>query len=355
MMNRLLFATILILSIQVQAGEKLITCVVHKGSGYVAQTTEIFSVDPVSGEKKLIYSDQNSSIVVKQQLYVFHFPAIGGGKIFAQAQERGKVAPFPGNAWLYQFSIDGSNEHRGIAQVLSEESCRDISANPAGTLIAYLNRLNGKQMFFVHDVATGKLVHQVDISNTFLDCYAGSMGWFSGSDRFYFSLLTGDVDVTSDESFKRVGTYVMDADGMNMIKLPALPQRQDGWPIESARLLGIIPGNEYIFEIMQNLKNPAPGEKQLLLTIIKMNPEKGSFKDISFNPASGLYSGIQVNYQLSPSGKYLAAAALPVSAQAKTCDVWLKDLQTSTERILISAPMNGMQGPFAGLAGWINE
>jgi hypothetical protein len=68
-----------------------------------------------------------------------------------------------------------------------------------------------------------------------------------------------------------------------------------------------------------------------------------------------LYSGIRVNYQLSPAGRYLAAAKLPISSSAVSCDIWLKNLATGEERKILSLPTHGLQGPFLGLVGWLDQ
>lgn len=70
------------------AAEKLVYAVAHKGSGYTVVKTEILSVDPETAEKRLIFSDNTTSIVVIQNPYVFHFPVVGGDKLFAHAAER---------------------------------------------------------------------------------------------------------------------------------------------------------------------------------------------------------------------------------------------------------------------------
>jgi len=336
------------------AGEKLVYAVVYKGSSYAAAKTEILSVDPETAEKQLLFSDEKTSIVLLQNLYVFHFPVVGGGKLFAHASERGKSVPFPGNASFYELSVDGSNLFRRICPVLGAESMGDIFANSTGTRIGHINRLNRKQYIFVHDVVTGTLLSQVDITDKFLDCYASSIGWIPRRERLYFSLETGDVHVTSKESYARVGTYFMDEGGRHLKRLPALPAEKGFFSPEASRLIGVLPTGEYVFETMQFKKRSSREQSQYHFTVLKVKKDFSDTNDISFSPTTNLYSGIRVTYQISPSGKYLSAASLPISSSAVSCDAWLKNLHTGKETNILSLPTDGLQGPFLGLVGWLD-
>jgi hypothetical protein len=336
------------------AGEKLAYAVVYKGSNYTGIKTEILSIDPETAEKRLIFSDKKTSILLLQRLYVFHFPVVGGRKLFAHAVNRGESIPFPGNGALYELSADGSNLFRRINHVLGTESLRDIFVNSRGTRIGYINRMNRKQYLFIHDVVTGELLYQVDMTNKFLDCFASSIGWLPGSDKLYFSLETGDADLTSEASYARVGTYFMDERGEYLTKLRGLPPREGFFPRETVRMIGVLPSGEYILETMQHKKRPSHERNRYIFAVLKVKKDFLDVEDMSFSPAAKLYSGIRVSYQLSPSGKYLSAARLPVSASAFSCDVWLKNLQAGTERRILSLPTEGLQGPFLGLVGWLD-
>jgi hypothetical protein len=337
------------------AGEELVYTVVHKGTDYDIVKTEIHAIDPETNESRQVFSDANTSITLVQRLYVFHFPVAGGNKLFAHAAQREEPIPFPGNAALYELSTDGSNSFRKIAPVLGTESLGDIFVNSSGTRIGYLNRLSRRQFIFVHDVATGKLAHQIDITDVFLDCYAVSIGWLPDSDRIYFSLATGDVHITSEASFTQVGTYLMVENGEHLTKLDPVPALPNYSEPETERLIGVLPSGEYILEIMQRKKRPAPGENQAFFAIVRLKPEPRAIIDISFNAGERLYSGIRVDYNLSPSGNHLAAAKLPISSSATSHEIWLQDLQADEERIIISLPTEGLQGPFLGIVGWLDR
>ncbi len=311
-MVRILAAECLLLALAAPlwAGEQLVYAVVYKDTDYQASRTEVFSINPETAERQLIFSDEKTPILLLQHLYVFHFPVVGGRSLFVHAAERGKVVPSTGNAFLYELASAGSQSFRRIAPVLGEESLGEVFVNPGGTRIGYVNRLKQRQYIFIHDVATGKLLHQVDVTDTFLDCFASSIGWLPRGERLFFSLDTADEDATSEESY---------------------------------------------IETMQHQRRTKPGPDRILFALTKWNPSSGRVEDIGLSRETGVYSGMQASYQLSPSGKYLAAARPPGSSSTVSDEIWLKDLQTGKERKLLSLPTKGLEGPFLGLVGWVDH
>lgn len=336
------------------AGEKLLYAVIYKGSDYTAAKTDIFSVDVETDEKKLVFSDEKTPIVLRQNLYVFHFPAVGGSKLFAHAVDRGRQASFPGNGSLYELYADGSNLFRRIAPASGAESLGEVFANSTGTRIGYINRMNRKQYLFIHDVATGNLLHRVDTTDKFLDCFAASIGWLPGSDKLFFSLQTGDADLTSKASYAKVGTYIMSESGRQLTKLAKLPLAKGFVPVEMDRMIGILPSGEYVFEAAVRNKHVSPGQSQFDFFLVTFNKDSQEVVDLSFSQANPLYRGVTVIYRLSPSGKYLSAAPLPILSSALSWDIWLKYVQTGEERNLLSLPTEGLKGPFLGLIGWLD-
>jgi hypothetical protein len=332
------------------AGEKLVYAVCYKASDYTAARTEIFSIDPETAEKRLLFTDENSPIVLVQHLYVFRFPAVGGGRLFAYGAERGKPLTYPGKASLYELSTDGSNLYRGICPMLGEESAGDIFVDPAGTRLGYVNRMKGKQYIFIHDVATGALVRKADVSDFFLDCNVSSIGWLPQGDSLYFSLEAGDDDLTSDESYSQVGSYLADGSVRQSRRLPAVPVPKGLPPPDAARVIGILPSGEYLFETTRYTGTPLPD-----ILVTRVNADFSHAQDVATSPSTWLYSGTRLTYRLSPSGRYLAAAALPVSSSATSCDVWLRNLGSHTESTLVSLPTQGFTGPFLGLVGWVDQ
>lgn len=350
----LLYIGLLVLPHGAWAGEKLAYAIVYKGSDYTGVKTDILSIDPETDEKRLVFSDEKTSIVLLQHLYVFHFPVVAGCKLFAHAADRGKSVPFPGNGSLCELSADGSNLYRKITHVLGAQSPGDIFVNSGGTRIGYINRMNRRQYVFIHDVLTGKVLHQIDVTEKFLDCFASSIGWLPRRETLFFSLESGDTHVTSEASYARVGTYFMDEPGEQLTKLQGIPAHEGFFPPETVRMIGVLPTGEYIFEAMQQKKRPLQEQNQCLFSILKVRDDFLNVEDMSFSPLTKLYSGLQVNYRLSPSGKYLAAAKLPISSSALSCDIWVKNLHSGKENKILSLPTKGLQGPFLGLVGWLD-
>jgi len=337
------------------AAEKPAYAIVYKGSGYKAVKTEIFTIDLETAEKRVIFSDETTSIVIIQNLYVFHFPVTGGGRLFAHCAERGKMVPFPGNGYLYELSIDGSNRFRRICPVRGEESLGEIFVDSTGAKIGYLNRLNRKQYVFLHDVISGRLLSQIDLTDTLLDCYVSSIGWIPRCEKLYFSLETGDDHVTSEASYGRVGTYLMDRDGQQVKKLPALSVAKGFSPQSRSRMIGVLPTGQYLFEIMWISRQTSREQKDGSFALLKVKKDFTEIEDIRFNRSAESYSGLPICYRLSPSGKFISAARLPVSFSVASWNIWLKDLKTGKERKVLSLPTKGGQGPFLGLVGWLNQ
>jgi hypothetical protein len=351
---RLTFVFLILCAQGALAGERLVCAISYKGADYTAAKTEILAVDPETGERHIVFSDEKAPIVLVERLYVFHFPVVGGGRLFAHAAERGKTVPFPGNASLYELSIDGSNTCRKICPVLGVESLGDIFVNSTGTRIGYINRMNGKQYVFIHDVANGTLLSQVDITDKFLDCYASSIGWVPRKEMLYFSLETGDADLTSEASYARVGTYFMDERGQHLKRLPAIPAVGGFSPPQTARMIGVLPAGGFVFETTHSPQPSADGSNQYRLVVSKIDKNLSHADNISFSRASGLYPGTRIAYQLSPSGRYMSAARVPVPSSGTSASVLLKNLDTNEERTILSISTEGFQGPFLGLVGWLD-
>ncbi|MFZ1946800.1 MAG: hypothetical protein WAW06_04580 [bacterium] len=332
------------------AGEKLVYAVCHKASDYTAARPEIFSIDPETGEKQLVFSDRHSTIVLTQHLYVFHFPAAGGGKIFAYGALRGAPPTSPGKALLCELSTDGSNTSRVICPAAVEGSGGDIFANSAGTRLGYIGWMKGKQYIFIHDVATGALLRKADVSDFFRDLSVASIGWLPLSDSLYFSLEAGDDDLMSDEHLTQVGSYLADGSIRQSRQLPAVPAF-GGLPApDAARVIGVLPSGEYLYETARYTGAVAPE-----ITVIRVGADSTRAQEVTGSPSAWPGSGTRLTYRLSSSGRYLASAALPVSSTATSYDVWLKDLVSRAESTLVSIPTQGFQGPFLGLVGWIEQ
>lgn len=58
---------------------------------------------------------------------------------------------------------------------------------------------------------------------------------------------------------------------------------------------------------------------------------------------------------LSPSGRTIAAVKALLSSRDSVHSIYLKDLETGQERILLSLPAGQFQRPFLGLVGWLGR
>jgi hypothetical protein len=323
-----------------KAEEKLVYAVVYKASDYTAIRTDIFSMDPKTGDRKLVFSDDKAAIILSQQLYNFDYPLLGGNKILAHACQRGTGGnPLGSTRGLYELSTDGKNSFRKIAAQSDDGPFKGAFINREGTLIGSLYWQKMHQYLFINDAKSGKLVNKICVDSIFLDCYASSIGWVPDGKGIYFTLEVGDADMTSDESYKITGSYIMDLTSGNMTKLP----REDS--LEkigiATRLMGFMPNGDMIFYRYKDLFIMRAGKDAQLDSI--------SFSAVNSMPA------YWADIRISPSGKNIAAAKKMLSAGETTNGIWIKDLEKGSERMLFSLPSDQFNGPFLGLVGWLSE
>ena len=154
--------------------------------------------------------------------------------------------------------------------------------------------------------------------------------------------------MTSDASYGRVGSYLMDEDGGRLTRLPA--------PLATSRLLGVTPAGEYVFEAARpRAASPTPAQNESGLTLLKTAKDFSTATDLGFRQAKGLDAGIRLSYLLSPSGRYVVAARLPVPSSAPPSGIWLKDIKTGEEKNILPLSNPGFAGPFVGLVGWLDQ
>jgi hypothetical protein len=347
--------TILLLStliLPAMAGESLVYCVTYKGQAFTTLKTEISEADAETGTSRLLFSDEHTPIQIIERPYAFHWPVSAANHLFAHAMMRDKSPDFPGNADLYELSSDGSNRFRKVAPIAPiDESLGDIFVNPAGTRIGYLARKKEKQYLFVHDAASGALLRQTDVTHIFLDCFASAIGWLRDG-RMFLSLETGDDDVTSEESYHRVGSYVMDEDGQHLTKLPKLQALEGFLPPTVNRVIGALPKGELLVETVQQKVGAQPRREQPLIADVAIDPGTWRIGTVGFRTSKLEGSGIRLSYTLSPSGRYMGVAQVVSGSKDTSWPVWIRDLQTNSERQVLTIPIKGMDGPFVGVVGW---
>jgi hypothetical protein len=209
-----------------------------------------------------------------------------------------------------------------------------------------------RRYVFVHDTATGKLIHQIDVTDNFLDSSVSSIGWIPGRNELYVSLEATNAGLTSAEPQPHSGTFFMETASGRFARIPTM---EGLLPPGQARMIGVLPDGRYILETMQFESLPSSGQGLHRVRLMSVSNDFSALQEISFTPESSFYAGVRVRYQLSPSGRYLSAASLPVSADADACDIWLKDLKTGDETKLLSYPSDGLNGPFALPVGWLTS
>lgn len=186
-----------------------------------------------------------------------------------------------------------------------------------------------------------------------LDCVVSALGWDPRSGRLYLSAEPGDSEVTAEASHARAGTYVFDEAGVRWTRIASLPPLPGFHPPESARMIGSLPDGRYVFETMQLAARTAPGPARFSFSVESFDPATGHVGEIGFQAAGGRPPGGRLAPMLSPSGTYLAGATPPGSTSARSQEIWVKDLRRGAERLVISIPCEGAQGPFVGLVGWL--
>ena len=108
-------------------------------------------------------------------------------------------------------------------------------------------------------------------------------------------------------------------------------------------MLGVLPTGEILYYRYKTLFLASPA-----------GTGSAQAKAIDFGSIADL-QGYGVGFKMSPSGRYVAAVKRLLSRQDTANHIWLKDLETGRERILLSLPADQIQGPFLGLVGWIEQ
>jgi len=188
--------------------------------------TEIFAVDVQTGKTRVVFSDAGLDWMLLpaypgggERQTIVASGVSAGGRIFARGFRRaaytGGWPTYP--AALYELKLDGSNQGRKIFDIEGNletgSNFRNLFADPAGDRIGYLNVENGKLYLNLRESSQGTLLRRTDLSRTTLDCLVTNIGFHPDDQRIFFTLDTGDDDVTSKASYGRVGSYLMKTDG----------------------------------------------------------------------------------------------------------------------------------------------
>ncbi|MBP1695968.1 MAG: Tol-Pal system protein TolB [Deltaproteobacteria bacterium] len=326
-------------------------------------STKIYSLNPDGKDNRLVFSDENISIMLLARRGMPGHPGevivSSRNKIFAHAVEK-RLNPgrwYPNRASIYELSADGSNGFRKIIDVQGEQSPSEIFANPQGDKVGYINYVNQKTFIFIHETQTGKLLHRLDVSRMFLDCFASLIGWLPDGERIFFTLDTGDVHVTSEESYKQRGTYFLKTDGTGLTRLP---EEVTLFPLEKGKRRGTdsppqfireMPDGSYLFRDI--ILREGDRGTQLPSFLYLVNPLTKSRKGVPLEASKGINW-----FKVSPTGRYLAFTEKLPSKEGRyewVEHLWSRDLiSEKADRVFTfnNVPFNGHH---LGLIGWIEN
>lgn len=363
-MNRILIAVFCVfLSLSpAWAGERLLYALRYESIKRYPDVvyTRTYSLDSEGGESRLIFSDEGTHIMILPKRGMPGHPGevlvCSQNRIFAHGVER-RLNPgrwYPYKASIYELSVDGSNRVRKLFDVMGEQSLSEICVSLAGTRIAYINYLDQRTFIFVHDTETGKLLYQIDVSALFLDCFAATIGWLPDGKRLFFTLDTGDVHVTSQESYEKKGTYLVRENGTGLVRLKdelvTFPLEQGCYRATDSppRLIGVLQQGSYMFRDFVRCGLTEPSE-----LLYKVNLSTASRVKIPLRISRGLNW-----FKLSHSGEYLAFTQKSYSRDGRyewVEDVWVKNLPSGRGEKLFSLDNKPFRGYYVGLVGWIQD
>jgi hypothetical protein len=324
--------------------------------------TEIFAVDSQAGKPGVIFSDTGADFLLlptytgSGQGQVI---AAAGGRIFARGIERkhytGGWPTFP--AAVYELATDGSNAARKLFDIEGEHGSsnfRDLFGNPSGSKVGHLNYLGGKLYLLLHETAAGALLQKIDLSRIALDCFVSKIGWMPDGKRIFFTLETGDVHVTSEPSYARVGSYMMEDDGGTPARIPgqvAFHPKRPGYRFDSESppvLLGALPDAHYLFREVQ-WSQAAGRPPQALSFLFSVDPVTKAWKDFPTSP-----EGTLTSFCLSYSG---AVAFIDLQRQngVETHTVWSMELESAKKQKVFSLSTRPPTLPWLNLIGWLRS
>jgi len=331
-------------------------------------STQIFSIDPDNKEIELVFSDENSSIVLSVGSNV---PGIGKGvfvtsgkKLYGFAVEKtieigydSSGRPiyyyrFGRKTFIYELLVDGTNRFRKICEVMGTQYPTEMFIDPTGTRISYLNysdKACQRPALFIHYALGGELLHKVELGKIFLDCFATNIGWLPDGEKIFFTLDTGAVGVTSEESYQRVGTYLMKEDSTEVTRFPdsifSFPSREGFSGGLTPRVIGVSSEGTLIARDLRHKRGGGPSTCSFLYLV---DPDTKSKKEIPIK----IFEGLKC-FKVSPDGTKIAF--IEDIYEDDSIHIWIKNLATGEENEVFSFSIRSFRDYYLGLVGWIED
>ncbi len=316
--------------------------------------TKIYSLNPATKEERLVFSDENTAILLRYKGGMPGYPgevlAASRKRLFAYAVDK-TLKPgrwYSGKASIYELSIDGSNNFRKVLDVMGEQSLTRIFVTASGNKIGYINPLGSKRFIWIHHTGSGNLANKIEVEPIFLDCFATNIDWMQDEERLFVSLDTGDEHVTSKESYQRVGTYIIREDGTHLMKLPAIsfPPRKGFGPHPATPVfVGETPSGRYLLKGYRFKKGYQGTEASSFLYLL--DPIARFKEEIPLKRSEGLNW-----FHLSHHGTYLVF--IERTYQHDVSDLWIKALDSGREERVFSLPNHQSKEYYLGVVGWMN-
>lgn len=305
------------------------------------QSTEIYLFDPASGEKKLVFSEAATPLVLVSP------SPFGGqdtmvaaeGRLFAQGRELQRAGSSPYS--VYELFLDGSNRYRKVTELQDKDDIagnfwhpQQVFVNPGGTKVGVLKWVGNSDYIFIHDVATGTLLHKTDLHQVFPGCEPSKLGWTADGERLFFMLSEGEADGMTKDSCARIGSWAMKEDGSGLERMPWTNFAEAG-----------LPGSRYLFRGSQ--WNPKSKSRTPSTFLYVADAKTGARKDYALSAQGTLYC-----CRVSDSGRFVAF--LEEKSFGEPFPVWMLDLETGKEQVIFSFPTGKTtKEPWSGLIGWL--
>lgn len=324
--------------------------------------TEIWAYDIQKKKHTKVFSDENEPIaVIGSHGNAFSDPNVVSAKgklyVYARTKNKGPDILYSDKGDIYEIECGPPVVKKKVYQPEGSFPTYGLYITNDGSKIGFFSfsfeGYSRKKFICVVETASGKMISKIDVSKDFLDCYAPTMGWLPDNETMYFTLHTGDIHVTSEESYKQVGNYSIKYDGTNLTKLD---KQLFAWPSKPGFLdfrevpVWYSAGKDGT-SLFRALLNGRGGYHSYLYLI---NTKTGLKKEVELAHNHGEW---QLN--VSPDGKYLAYILdeLSPSWQESDIQIWLKNLtaENCEETLVLEIKQEKPEPQQIGIVGWLEQ